>query len=213
MPGRPPGAPRRKRGPGCVIGLLAGAFVLVLVLAVGGFAVYLAGTSHELSTPRTAGGMTLDNRYDKGADDLADTLRGAIRSTTRPSGSDWADGVYRDGDLAFLFIGFSGSYDRDNVISQLDFHLRHALSTPSVRVTTRLWEIDDPGGDGTGFCGRVTAAAKSTYAYSSVCGWATRTTFALVVPAGNYTKSNEPREYKVSGLQRVMRAVRADVED
>ena len=213
MPAGPPGPPRRKRGPGCVIGVLAGAFALVLLLGGGAFAFYFVSTSHELSTPRTAGGMTLDNRYDKGADDLADTLRGAIRTTTSPTNPDWTDGVYRDGELAFLFIGFSGSYDRDNVISQLDFHLRRALSTPSVRVTTRIWEIDDSGGDGTGLCGRVTATAKSTYAHSSVCGWATRTTFALVVPAGNFAKGNEPAKYKVSGLQRVMRALRADVED
>ncbi|XRQ12754.1 hypothetical protein ACN3XK_18250 [Actinomadura welshii] len=213
MPAGPPGPPRRKRGPGCIIGVLAGAFALVMLLAVGAFAVYFVSTSHELSTPRTAGGMTLDKRYDKGADDLADTLRRAIRSSTTPENADWADGVYRDGDLAFLFIGFTGTYDRDNVISRLDRNLRSTLSTPSVRITTRLWEIDDSGGDGTGLCGRLTAAAQSTYAHSSVCGWATRTSFALVVPAGEYEKGNEPAQYKVSGLQRVMRSVRADVED
>lgn len=214
MPGGPPMAPpRRKGGPGCLIGVLAGVFALVLVLVGGGVVLYFASTSHDLSTPRVAGGMTLDNSYDKSADDLADTLRRAIRSSTVPTDADWADGVYRRGDLKFLFIGFSGSYDRDNVISRLDHNLRNTLSTPTVSVTTRLWEIGDPGGDGTGLCGRVTARTRSTYAYSSVCGWSTRTTFALIVPAGNYTRGSEPAEYKVPGLQRIMRAVRADVED
>ncbi|MGP4029779.1 hypothetical protein [Actinomadura sp. 3N407] len=210
----PPGGPRRKRGPGLLIGLLAGAFVLVLVLSGGGVAFYLASTSHELSTPSRAGGMTLDNSYDKGADDLADTMRRVMRSSTTPSNADWADGVYRDGDLAFLFIGFSGEYERDRLISQLHFHLRNALSTDDVRVTSRIWEIADSGGDGTGLCGRLTAAAKSRYSYTSICGWSTRTTFALVIPAGGkVSRGNEPPEYKVAGLQRVMRALREDVED
>lgn len=210
----PPGGGRRKRGPGLLIGLLAGAFVLVLVLSGGGVAFYLASTSHELSTPSRAGGMTLDRSYDKTADDLADTIRGVMRDSASPTNADWADGVYRDGDLAFLFIGFSGAHERDKLISRLDFRLRNALSTDDVRVTTRVWEIDDVGGDGMGFCGRVTASAKSRYSHNSICGWSTRTTFALVIPAGGKTAGEkEPPEYKVSGLQRVMRALREDVED
>ncbi|WP_207943329.1 hypothetical protein, partial [Actinomadura sp. KC345] len=213
MPAPPPGGHRRKRGPGCLIGLLAGGFALVLLLAGGGFGFYYMSTSHELSTPRSAGGLTLDSRYDKGADDLADTMRRVIRSSTSPSNADWEDGVYRDGELAYLLIGFTGSYDRDNLVSRLSSNLRNELSTDDVRVTTRIYEIDDPGGDGTGLCGRLTASAGSTYSYNSICGWATRTTFALVIPAGGKSAGRtEPPQYKVSGLQRVMRDLREDVE-
>ncbi|TDC89683.1 hypothetical protein [Actinomadura sp. 7K507] len=95
----------------------------------------------------------------------------------------------------------------------MDFHLRNAFSTDDVRVTTRIWEIEDSGGDGMGLCGRLTATQRSTYSYNSICGWATRTTFALVIPNGGKTPGRtEPPEYKVSGLQRVMRDIRADVE-
>src|SRR5690606_10133244 len=84
LPGPRPGGQRRKRGPGCVIGVLAGAFALVLLLVLGAVGVYYVTTDHELSTPPMAGGMVLERGRDQQADRFADELRRVILSTTTP---------------------------------------------------------------------------------------------------------------------------------
>ncbi len=214
MPVPPPGGQRRKRGPGCVIGVLAGAFALVLLLVLGAVGVYYVTTDHELSTPPTAGGMVLERGRDQQADRFADELRRVIRSTTTPSDADFVRGVYRKRDLRFMLVGFSGDYDRKDSLSMrrsLAFHLTNALSTRTTRVMATFHEISDAGGDGTGFCARVTATTQSAYSNTSICGWATRTSFALVVPLAR-TGRPEPPEYKIAGLRKVMRDLREDVE-
>ncbi|OLT20817.1 hypothetical protein BJF79_15720 [Actinomadura sp. CNU-125] len=214
-PGMPMGPPRRKRGKGLLIGLLAGGFALV-VLAVGGVGFYILRSSHEITTPRSAGGMTLDIQATGETDETYEEMQRVIRSTIAPSGGDWVRGVYRDGDLGFLLIGYTGGYDqRDKLDSKLDFHLRNSLSLGEAEISTRIWQIEDAGGDGDAFCGRVTAKLRSSYTHSSICAWATRTTFAVVLPLGGKVAGRdaaEPPEYKVAGLQRVMRDLRADVE-
>ncbi|RSN66822.1 hypothetical protein DMH08_15635 [Actinomadura sp. WAC 06369] len=199
-----------------LIGLLAGGFALVL-LVVGGAGYYVLSTDHKITTPRSAGGMTLDILATGKYDDAYEEMQRVIRSTIAPADGDWVRGVYRDGDLGFLLIGYTGGYEqRDGLVSKLDFHLRNSLSLGEADVSVRIWEIDDAGGDGEAFCGRVTTTVRSSsYAHSSICAWATRTTFAVVLPLGVKVAGQdraEPPEYKVEGLQRVMRDLRADVE-
>ncbi|HLV73878.1 MAG TPA: hypothetical protein VKY91_13945 [Vulgatibacteraceae bacterium] len=197
-----------------MIGVLAGAFALVLLLVLGAVGVYYVTTDHELSTPPMAGGMVLERGRDQQADRFADELRRVIRSTTTPSDADFVRGVYRKRDLRFMLVGFSGDYDRKDSLSMrrsLAFHLTNALSTRTTRVMATFHEISDAGGDGTGFCARVTATAQGAYSNTSICGWATRTSFALVVPLAR-TGRLEPPEYKIAGLRKVMRDLREDVE-
>ncbi|GGV40299.1 hypothetical protein GCM10010182_76110 [Actinomadura cremea] len=221
MPGGPmppPVPPRRERGKGLLIGLLAGGFALLLVLGVGGYAVYYTSTAHELTIPDRAGGMTLDESAEAARlyTELIPDMRRVVLGATDATDYDWRQGLYRDGDLAFLVVGFTGGYDGDNLVSALSNAVGRELSTDDARVTSRIWEIDDPGGDGTGLCGRLTASAEraTAYAHTSICGWAGRTTFALVIPIVTEPEQqrDEPPEYEVTGLQRVMRDIRADVE-
>lgn len=215
MPAPPPGPPRRKRGPGLLIGLLAGAFVLVLAIAGGAFAFFYLGTSHELSTPSVAGGMSRDTKAEDQLEDTIDILHRVVMNTARVDGVKYSSAVYRDGDKAYIFVGSTGPYKEDNIVTSLDRVLRSELSTGAARVTTQTYEIENSGGDGKAVCSRLTASATSVTAYShnSVCTWATRTTFGLVMPVKTSTSQKEAPEYKVQGLQRVMRAIRADVED
>ncbi|MBE1538032.1 hypothetical protein [Actinomadura algeriensis] len=212
----PPGPPSgRKRGKGLLIGLLAGGFAVLLVLGGGGFAFYLMSTSHELSAPSTAGGMSRDTSAERELDDTVDILRRVVMLTANPDGFEYSSAIYRDGDLAYLFVGGTGPYERGSLVSRLDQTLRAELSTDDLRVSTQTYGIEDAGGDGEAVCSRLTAQPESgaaRYSHNSVCVWSTRTTFGLVMPVGTANGQDEPPQYKVQGLQQVMRDIRADVE-
>ncbi|QFG21085.1 hypothetical protein F7P10_07950 [Actinomadura sp. WMMB 499] len=188
------------------------------MLGVGGFAVYYVSTDHELSIPSRAGGMTLDSSAEAARlyTQIVPELRRVVLETTNATDYDFYRGLYRDGDLAFLVVGITGDPDADNLVSELSFAVRNELSTDDASVSSRIWGIDDAGGDGEAVCGRLTVAAEkvTAYSHSSICAWASRTTFALVVPifTAPDQRENEPPEYEVAGLQRVMRDLRADIE-
>ncbi|RFS83224.1 hypothetical protein D0T12_24060 [Actinomadura spongiicola] len=212
FPGAPYGPPRR-RGGGKVIGFLAGAVVLILVLAVGGYAAYLVRTSHELSTPPVADGLSRDPAAEASSEKLVEKLTSVIYAAA----TDWAvkgtvSAVYGNGDERVLFVGVNGTHDLND--PQASFNSAVAAEFRDDGQTSYRPETSNPQdacGDGVALITVIHTETRgptgSTGSSTTLAMWSTRTTFAIVTTIDIGTEIDRHKD-----LLAKMCDTRADVE-
>lgn len=213
FPGAPYGPPRRKSG-GKALAILIGAAALAVLLGVGGYAVYFARTSHTLTTPAVADGMSRDYPAESSTQKAVEKLTSIIYN----AGTDWkarsnVSAVYGNGGEKYLYVGVNGDHKLKNPEIALSgaFSAEFRDSGATIyRVST--FKSQDAGGDGVALGTDVYAQTQgptgTTSSTTSFAAWSTRTTFAIVTRIAIDSEHDRHKD-----LQATMRDIRADVED
>ncbi|QKW37988.1 hypothetical protein HUT06_31595 [Actinomadura sp. NAK00032] len=213
FPGAPYGPPRRKGG-GKALAILIGAAALVVLLGVGGYAIYFVRTSHTLSTPAVADGLSRDYPAESGTRKAVDKLTDIIYA----AGTDWkvrstVSAVYGNGGEKYLFVGVNG----DHKLKDPEIAVNGAFSAEfrdsggtTYRVST--FKSQDAGGDGVALGTNVYAQTQgptgTTSSTTFFASWSTRTTFAIITRIAIDDEHDRHKD-----VQDTMRDIRADVED
>ncbi|MGW5418221.1 hypothetical protein [Actinomadura geliboluensis] len=210
FPGAPYGPPRRRGGGGKALGCLIGGFVVFLLLCAGGYGIYLQQTSHTLTAPSSAGGMSRDTATEAKADDAVNRLSRILSDASDYKVHRTVSAVYGLGKEKYLFVGGTGDHrlkypeqDFNGAVGSAFTGIDNTVYSPS---TVKL---SDAGGDGVGLSTTIqvsiitSAGTRNTTGY--MASWSTRTTMGIVMQIGEPSESID--------LPSVMRRIRADVED
>ena len=209
-PGPPHGPPRSGTGTGKVIGCLAGVAVAALfLLGGGGYFVYLSRTSHTLSTPPSAGGLSRDFAAEPTVNETVRKLRTVLIQASGYKVTGRVSAVYGTGEEKYLFVGGTGKHDAKYPERFLNTAVARTFTgSKGVSSTPSTVKITDAGGDGIALS---TSIRISLYTPSGprtltahLATWSTRTTMGIVMEVG---------ASRSAALPSVMRRIRADVED
>ncbi|SNT48092.1 hypothetical protein SAMN05443665_103437 [Actinomadura meyerae] len=210
VPGAPYGPPRRRGGGGKVLGCLVVGFVVFVLLCAGGYGIYLQRTSHTLSAPSSAGGMSRDTAAEAKIDDAVNRLGRILSEASGYKVHRTVSAVYGLGKEKYLFIGGTGDHrlkypeqDFNRAVMGAFTGIEKTVYSPSTI------KLSDAGGDGVGLFTTIqvqiitSAGTRNTTGY--MAAWSTRTTMGIVMPIGEPSGSID--------VPSVMRRIRADVED
>ncbi|RKS77299.1 hypothetical protein BZB76_2680 [Actinomadura pelletieri DSM 43383] len=211
-PGAPYGPPRRGGSGGRkLLGCLFVGVVMVLLVGVGGYVVYLQRTSHTLSTPLSAGGLTRDTDAEANAKETISRLNTVLSEATDYDVQQRVSAIYGTGEEKYLFVGGTGEHDLKYPVQ--DFN--GAVSTAFSGIEKTIYspstvKISDAGGDGVALSTVlqiqiIGPTGRTTYSTGQLAAWSTRTTMGIVMRAGRPSESID--------LATVMRNIRKDVED
>lgn len=224
------GPPQRvtSGGVGCVIAAIVGvvlaAFLLVGAVVVATGVVTLGarngGGVHEISIPDTAAGRPRDPSGESNA--MLQTWiakhKQVIRQASDNKITDIRYGLYGRGHDRYLFVGGTGKADPGNLPPEFSRAVNQIL--PSTKLVKNLVTIPSAAPDGNAVCVRIRYGdpklARLAPGATSICAWATTTSFGVVQPAGHpdFTAMLwQPTSIDHTTVVAVMRDIRADVED
>ncbi|WUI01760.1 hypothetical protein OHR68_08070 [Spirillospora sp. NBC_00431] len=212
FPGAPYGPPRRSGSGGRkFLIFLVVVVVLAMALGVGGYAIYLQQTSHTLSTPTSAGGLTRNSEAETKADEAINRLKTVVSRASDYKAVDQVSAIYGTGEERYLFVGGTGEHDLK--YPEQDFNAAVATAFTGIQgavYSPSTVKISDSGGDGVGLSTTINIqligpTGNTTYSTGYMASWSTRTTLGIVMQAGKPSESID--------LASVMRRIRKDVED
>lgn len=211
FPGAPYGPPRRRGGGGKVLGCLIVGVVVFVLLCAGGYGIYLQQTSHTLTAPSSAGGMSRDSAAEAKADDAISRLGRVLSEASDYKVHRTVSAVYGLGKEKYLFVGGTGEHDLK--YPEEDFNRAVMGAFTGVENTVyspSTVKMSDAGGDGVGLSTTIQVSitipgATTRNTTGHMASWSTRTTMGIVMQIGEPSESID--------LPSVMRRIRADVED
>ncbi|MFI0485743.1 hypothetical protein [Actinomadura sp. 9N215] len=184
--------------------------VAALLLGVGGYVYYLQRTSHTLSAPMSAGGMTRNSEAEAQAGEAINRLKNVLSRASDYKVYNQVSAIYGTGQERYLFVGGTGEHDLK--YPEQDFNAAVASAFTGIQgavYSPSTVKISDAGGDGTALSTAINiqliGPSGTTTSTGHLAAWSTRTTMGIVMQAGKPSESID--------LASVMRRIRKDVED
>ncbi|WP_344897807.1 hypothetical protein [Actinomadura meridiana] len=182
---------------------------------MGGYGVYMVRTSHELSTPPAADGMSRDREAEAGAEETVKKLTNIIYAAA----TNWevhgtVSAVYGNGGERYLFVGVTGTHKMNDPVG----YFNGGVSTEfkdgnNVTYRPSTSKLQDACGDGVGLVTQIYAQRDmptgSTNSTTTLVAWSTRTTFAIVT---QIDITSDPELDRHKDLADTMCDIRDDVE-
>ncbi|WP_157420435.1 hypothetical protein [Actinomadura kijaniata] len=182
----PPGAPgpfgpppHRRSNAGLVIGLGAGALVLLLVVVVA-FVALSGGKEYTISPPTTVLGHTRDSAMESRMSSQMSGIQSQMRTAAKGKIDDFVTAFYKKDSggtsstvlpAGVVFVGGTGDIgDPESFIK--------GFKEAGSRGGSLVIDVDPGTHGGEAACGRVSSGAVSLVQ----CAWATSSTFGVIVP-------------------------------